>query len=98
VQYVEISDNLQRLLYSSRIYILKKLMSHKTDFQEIIKDLDMVDPNLWSNMRALEDMGLVSLHKEIDSSGRKIKTIYYITEKGRSAYQDLQTRLLKLLQ
>jgi predicted transcriptional regulator len=61
VQCVEISGDLQRLLYSSRIYILKKLMSHKTDFQELIKDLDMVDPNLWSNMRALEDMGLVSL-------------------------------------
>jgi DNA-binding PadR family transcriptional regulator len=73
-------------------------MSHKTDFQELIKDLDMVDPNLWSNMSALEDMGLVSLHKEIDSSSRKIKTVYHITEKGRSAYQDLQTRLLKLLQ
>lgn len=51
MQYVEISGNLQRLLHSSRIYILKKLMSHKTDFQELIKDLDMVDPNLWSNMR-----------------------------------------------
>lgn len=58
----------------------------------------MIDGNLWSNMKALENMGFVSLHKEIDSSGRKTKIIYQITDKGRSTYADLHSRLLKLLQ
>ena len=58
----------------------------------------MIDGNLWSNMRALEDMGFVTLHKEIDSSGRKTKTVYQITDKGKSTYDDLHSRLLKLLQ
>jgi DNA-binding HxlR family transcriptional regulator len=97
VQYTDLSD-IQRLLYPARIYILKKLMQQKADYQELKKELNIIDGNLWSNMRALEDMGLVTLHKEIDSSGRKTKTIYYITDKGRSAYQDLHSRLLKLLQ
>ncbi len=96
MQYINLSD-LQRLLYPARIYILKKLVQQKADYQELKKDLNMIDGNLWSNMRALEDMGLVSLHKEIDKSGRKTKTVYQITDKGRSVYRDLHSRLLNLL-
>jgi DNA-binding HxlR family transcriptional regulator len=92
-------DDLQRILYPARIFILKSLMNNKTiRFQKFKKDLDMSDGNLWSNMRALEQMGLIMLGKEIDEGGREAYTIYSITEKGKQVYLDLQDRLLKLLQ
>jgi hypothetical protein len=43
-------------------------------------------------------MGLVKLGKEIDEGGRETYTNYSITEKGKTAFLDLQSRLLKLLQ
>jgi len=58
----------------------------------------MSDGNLWSNLRALEQMDLVKLGKEIDEGGREAYTNYSITEKGMSAYMNLRDKLLKLLQ
>jgi DNA-binding PadR family transcriptional regulator len=57
----------------------------------------MSDGNLWSNLRALEQMGLVKLGKEIDEGGKEAYTNYSITEKGKTAFLDLQSQL-KLLQ
>jgi hypothetical protein len=48
-------------------------------------------------MRALEQMGFVTLGKEIDEGGREGYTIYSIIEKGKAAYSDLKSRLLELL-
>jgi DNA-binding HxlR family transcriptional regulator len=95
--YVDMSG-FERLLYPARIFILKSLLDKPSRFQKLKKDLGMKDGSLWSNMRNLEQMGYVTLGKEIDEGGREAYTIYTITEKGRSAYTDLHGRLLKLLQ
>jgi|tagenome__1003787_1003787.scaffolds.fasta_scaffold20747447_1 DNA-binding HxlR family transcriptional regulator len=89
----------ERLLYPARIYVLKTLMDNKSvRFQKFRKDLGMKDGSLWSNMRNLEEMGLITMGKEIDETGREAYTIYSITEKGKSAYLDLRNRLFMLLQ
>lgn len=99
MHYSKNSDDLQRILYPARIFVLKSLMNNESvRFQKFKKDLNMSDGNLWSNLRALEQMGLVTLGKEIDEGGREAYTIYTITEKGKSAYLDLRSRLLLLLQ
>jgi DNA-binding HxlR family transcriptional regulator len=92
-------NGFERLLYPARIFILKSLMDNRAvRFQKFRKDLGMKDGSLWSNMRNLEKMGFITMGKEIDEGGREAYTIYTITEKGKSAYMDLRSRLLKLLQ
>jgi len=91
-------DKLYRILYPARIFILKSLIENKTiRFQKFKQELGMSDGNLWSNLRALEQMGLVKLGKEIDEGGKEAYTNYSITEKGKTAFLDLQSQL-KLLQ
>ncbi len=91
-------DGFERIFYPARIFILKSLLVKPLRFQKLKKELNMSDSNLWSNMRALEQMGYVTLDKEIDEGGREAYTIYYITEKGKSTYLDLHSRILELLQ
>ena len=95
MHYVDM-NGFQRLLYPARIFILKSLSDKPLRFQKLKKELNMKDGSLWSNMRALEKMGMVTLGKEID--GREAYTIYTITEKGKHEYLDLRDSLLKLLQ
>ncbi len=80
MHYIDISD-LQKLLFL-RIFILKTLLQKDTDYQGLKNELNMSDGNLWSNMRALEQRGLIDIRKEIDEGGRKVKTVYSSTEKG----------------
>ena len=91
-------NGFERLLYPTRIFILKSLVDKPLRFQKLKKDLGMKDGSLWSNMRNLEQIGYVTLGKEIDEGGREAYTIYTITEKGKSTYMDLHSRRLKLLQ
>lgn len=89
----------ERLMYPARIFILKSLMTNKSvRFQKLRKDLAIKDGSLWSNMRNLEDMGLVKMSKEVDKGGREAYTIYNITDKGRITYTSLRDKLLLLLQ
>ena len=68
-------DELHRILYPAWIFILKSLIENKTiRFQKFKQELGMSDGNLWSNLRALEQMGLVKLGKEIDEGGREAYT------------------------
>jgi len=88
----------ERLLYPARIFILKSLSDTKSiRFQKFREDLKMKDGSLWSNMRNLEDMGMVTMRKEVDEGGREAYATYTITEKGKSAYADLRNKLLELL-
>lgn len=68
-------NGFERLFYPARIFILKSLLKKPTRFQKLKKELGMKDGSLWSNMKALEQMGLVVLGKEIDESGRGIYNI-----------------------
>ena len=43
-------------------------------------------------------MGLVVLRKEMDRSGRKVKTMYSVTEEGRTIFMDFRNRLSGLLE
>ena len=89
----------ERLLFPDRIFILKTLIDNRTvGFQKFKKELGMKDGSLWSNMRNLEEMGMITMGKEIDEGGREAYAVYTITEKGKSAYLDLRSRLFNLLQ
>ncbi len=77
-------NGFERLLYPTRIFILKSLVDKPLRFQKLKKDLGMKDESLWSNMRNLEQIGYVTLGKEIDEGSREAYTIYTITEKVKS--------------
>lgn len=98
-EYFEIDPISQRLLYPSRIFILKTLMKNDTSFSEIRTILnDMIDGNVFGHMRALEQLRLVTVRKEVYNNRRKVRTVYSITEKGRSIFTNLQNKMLVLLQ
>jgi DNA-binding HxlR family transcriptional regulator len=86
----------QRALYPARIFIMKTLLQRDTEFKEFKKLLCMSDGNLWSNMRALEQLHLVVLRKEVE--GRKVKSVYSITDKGRSMFTAFRKAILELLE
>lgn len=73
-------------------------MDKPVRFQQFKKDINMKSGSLWSNMRNLEDMGLVTMRKEIDETGKEAYTVYHLTEKGKTAYMDLRSKLITLLQ
>jgi DNA-binding HxlR family transcriptional regulator len=90
------SDIPQRLLYPARMFIMKRLLKRDTEFKEFKKLLNMSDGNIWSHMRALEQLNLVSLRKEVE--GRKVKSVYSISANGRSVYTVFSKALLELLE
>lgn len=91
-------SQLQRLLYPARIFILNTLLEKNTDYRTFKLALKMNDGNLWSNIRALLEIKAIDYRKEVDDSGKKVITMYRITEKGKIAYNELKENLLQLLQ
>jgi DNA-binding HxlR family transcriptional regulator len=75
---------------------VKTLLQKDTEFKEFKKLLCMSDGNLWSNMRALEQLDLVILRKEVE--GRKVKSVYSITANGRSVFMTFRKAILELLE
>lgn len=65
------------------------------DFNEMKKLLEVTDGNLASHTAALERSEFIEIKKEF--VGKKTKTSYCVTERGREAFQEHINALEKLL-
>lgn len=79
-----------------RIGIMSVLMVNDwVDFTEMKGLLNVTDGNLASHSSALENAGYIEVKKEF--VGKKPKTSYRVTQKGREAFQEHLAALEKLL-
>ncbi|MBV7440978.1 transcriptional regulator [Weeksellaceae bacterium TAE3-ERU29] len=79
-----------------RLGIMSVLIVNEwVDFNELKELLDLTDGNLSSHNKALEKNGYIEMKKEF--VGRKPKTSFQITEKGRKAFQNHLNALEELL-
>lgn len=60
------------------------IIDEVSTFSELKKVLQVTDGNLSQHLRKLEDAGYIRVEKTFE--GRKPKTYYYLTEKGRKQY------------
>lgn len=79
-----------------RLGIMSVLMVNDwVEFREMKEVLDITDGNLASHINSLEKTGYVEVKKEF--VGKKPKTTYRVTQKGRSAFNDHLQALEKLI-
>ncbi|MGA9152259.1 MAG: transcriptional regulator [Candidatus Nitrosopolaris sp.] len=64
-------------------------------FRDIREVTGLSNGYLWSHIRALEVDDLMSINKEVN--GRKVKTTYTITDKGRREFEDFRKTMIELL-
>ncbi len=90
---LELMSFSQVMFHPIRFLIMKILAGNPSiDFRELKSDLrNMVDGNLASHLRALENAGYVEFQKRID--GRKVFTAYAITSNGLNEYYRLRNVL-----
>ncbi len=62
------------------------VVNDKVDFNTLKKLLEVTDGNLASHLKALEKNELITVHKLF--IGRKPKTNYMITKKGKNAFKE----------
>jgi DNA-binding MarR family transcriptional regulator len=79
-----------------RLGIMSVLMVHDwVDFTEMKELLQVTDGNLASHSSALEKVEYIEVKKEF--VGKKPRTSYRVTQKGKQAFQEHLTALEKLL-
>jgi DNA-binding MarR family transcriptional regulator len=79
-----------------RLGIMSVLMVHDwVDFTEMKELLQVTDGNLASHSSALEKVEYIDVKKEF--VGKKPRTSYRVTQKGKQAFQEHLTALEKLL-
>ena len=65
------------------------------DFNSLKDFFDITDGKLASNMKALEEEGFINMKKSF--IGKKPNTKYYMTKKGKKAFEDHLKALEQLL-
>jgi DNA-binding MarR family transcriptional regulator len=70
-------------------------VNNKLDFNSLKEYLDLTDGNLASHLKALERVKFIGVEKSF--IGRKPNTKYFITGKGRKAFEDHLQILEKLI-
>ena len=70
-------------------------VNHKLDFNALKEYLDVTDGNLATHLKALEKEGFIGVEKSF--VGRKPNTKYFITEEGKTAFEDHLKILEKLV-
>jgi len=79
-----------------RLGIMSALtVNNKLDFNSLKEYLDLTDGNLASHLKALERVKFIGVEKSF--IGRKPNTKYFITSKGRKAFEDHLQVLEKLI-
>lgn len=71
------------------------MVESKLDFNFLKDTLELTDGNLASHLRALEDLGYLSVEKKF--VGRKPKTNYQATAKGQQAFEKHLKALERLI-
>lgn len=80
----------------ARLGIMSLLMVNESmDFTGLKELLQLSDGNLASHLRALEEIGYLSVTKQF--VGRKPNTKYQVTENGRKAFQEHLNALEELI-
>ena len=80
----------------ARLGIMSLLMvESKLDFNSLKETLQLTDGNLASHLRALEDLGYISVEKKFIA--RKPKTHYRATSEGQHAFDEHLKALEKLI-
>jgi len=70
-------------------------VNESVDFKELKSLLDITDGNLSSNASVLESEGYIKVKKKF--IGKKTQTLYYSTDKGRSAFKEHLSALENLI-
>jgi DNA-binding HxlR family transcriptional regulator len=88
-------DGSDKLFFSQRILIMKMLLKGEVDFSTFKRELKIADGSLFSHLRALEQEKFIIYRKEFH--GRRPATIYTITEKGRTGFNDFKEYMIDVL-
>ena len=88
---------LDKIIHSRvRLGIMAALISgNEIEFKLLKKKLNLSDGNLSANMTKLEESGFVSVRKFFFK--KKPKTVYKITEKGRTAFEKYVESIEKIV-
>jgi len=71
----------------TRLQIFSYLYSHgKTEFTNLVDELDVTEGNLSSHLQTMEDEQAVIVEKEFVD--RKPRTTYQLTDEGRELFED----------
>jgi DNA-binding HxlR family transcriptional regulator len=94
---LDLIRNPAMLFHPFRLIIMQTLTFHgNVEYRELRNSIpEITDGNLASHLRALESSGYIRCHKEI--VGRKPRTSYEITEKGRTSFEEMKNSLRKLV-
>lgn len=71
------------------------MVNEWVDFNDFKELLEVTDGNLASHLKTLESNEFIELRKQF--SGRKPRTSYRASEKGKAAFKDHLTALEKLI-
>lgn len=80
-----------RLMLMANLYVIDE-----ADFLYIERQTGLTAGNISSHMAKLEDAGYVEITKGF--VGKRPRTVYRLTKKGRKAFEDHRDRLASLLQ
>lgn len=95
--YLDLMGSPTVLFHPYRLIIMQTLSYHgNVEYRALKHSIpEITDGNLASHLRMLESSGYVRCHKEI--VGRKPRTSYEITEKGRTSFEEIKNSLRKLV-
>jgi DNA-binding HxlR family transcriptional regulator len=95
--YLDLMKTPTVLFHPFRLIVMQTLAFHgNVEYRELKNSIpEITDGNLASHLRALESSGYIRCHKEI--VGRKPRTSYEITEKGRNSFEEMKNSLRKLV-
>ncbi len=93
----DLISNINRIFESRiRLGIMSVLMVNESyDFKSLKETLEVTDGNLASHLKALEEKGMIRVHKQF--IGRKPNTSYSATEAGISEFKHHLKALEKLI-
>lgn len=78
-----------------RIAIISSLITGEKTFSQVKELTNATDGNLSVHMTKLEDIGYITVHKEF--AGKKPRTTYSLTDKGKKDFVDYVSFLENLL-
>jgi len=93
VNYNSIPDALQTKV---RIAIISALYNGEKDFNTLKKILELTDGNLSIQVSKLEECEYVEVERKIE--GKKRRTIYRLTQKGKSVFKEYVEMLLEIIE
>ena len=93
MNYNSIPDALQTKV---RIAIISALYNGEKDFNTLKKILELTDGNLSIQVSKLEECEYVEVERKIE--GKKRRTIYRLTQKGKSVFKEYVEMLLGIIE